>query len=107
MLTFETTAIQGVSGIVEKLTVRYAAMLSVLLLTVFQNLPFNKVVHQVSTLDAQPSNESGGIMVMVTGALLVDEEQRPMNYSQVFQLIPDGSGSYYVFNDVFRLIYSQ
>ena len=64
-------------------------------------------------------------MVMVTGALIVctsimlgfdmtaadisrfqvDEEQRHMNYSQVFQLLPDGAGSYFVFNDVFRLIY--
>lgn len=35
-----------------------------------QTLPFQKVVHQVSTLDAQPSN-NGGILVMVTGALLV------------------------------------
>lgn len=36
-----------------------------------QNLPFQKVEHKVATLDAQPSNESGGILVMVTGALLV------------------------------------
>lgn len=36
-----------------------------------QNLPFEKVRHQVSTLDAQPSGEHGGIMVLVTGALLV------------------------------------
>ncbi|MCJ1431395.1 Nuclear transport factor 2 [Xylographa pallens] len=56
------------------------------------------------TLDAQPSNESGGILVLVTGALLVDEEQRSMNYTQVFQLMPD-QGSYFVFNDVFKLIY--
>ncbi|KAL6718986.1 Nuclear transport factor 2 [Lecanora helva] len=88
MLTFETTAIQGVTGIIEKLT----------------TLPFKKVVHKVATLDAQPSNESGGILVMVTGQLLVDEEQRPMNYTQVFQLLPE-AGSYYVFNDVFRLVY--
>ncbi|KAI9815289.1 MAG: Nuclear transport factor 2 [Pycnora praestabilis] len=88
MLTFEGAAIQGSGGIVEKLV----------------GLPFQKVVHQVSTLDAQPSNESGGIMVIVTGALLVDEEQRPMNYSQVFQLLP-ADGSYFVFNDIFRLIY--
>lgn len=91
MLTFETSAVQGVSGIIEKLTA----------------LPFKKVVHQVATLDAQPSNESGGILVMVTGALLVDEEQRPMNYTQVFQLLPDGAGSFFIFNDVFKLIYSQ
>ena len=92
-----------------------------------QSLKFEKVKHQVNTTDAQPSNEAGGIMVMVTGALLVcgpcvaretlngqadllskhqvDEEQRPMNYSQVFQLLPDGQGGYFVFNDVFRLIY--
>lgn len=28
-----------------------------------------------------------------------------MNYTQAFQLLPDGQGSYYVFNDIFRLIY--
>ncbi|KAL9034577.1 MAG: hypothetical protein Q9214_006984, partial [Letrouitia sp. 1 TL-2023] len=80
MLTFETAAVQGTSGILEKLT----------------SLPFGKIKHQVSTLDAQPSNEAGGILVMVTGALLVDEEQRPMNYTQTFQLLPDGAGSYFV-----------
>lgn len=40
-----------------------------------------------------------------TGSVQVDEERRPMNYTQVFQLLPDGAGSYFVFNDVFRLIY--
>jgi hypothetical protein len=35
----------------------------------------------------------------------VDEEQRSMNYSQAFQLLPDGTGSYFVFNDVFKLIF--
>jgi hypothetical protein len=34
----------------------------------------------------------------------VDEEQRPMNFSQVFQLMP-ADGSYYVLNDVFRLVH--
>ena len=28
-----------------------------------------------------------------------------MNYSQAFQLLPDGQGSFFVFNDVFRLVY--
>ncbi|KAB8291425.1 hypothetical protein EYC80_010098 [Monilinia laxa] len=37
--------------------------------------------------------------------LLVDEEQRPMNYSQAFQLMPDGAGSYFIFNDVFKLVF--
>jgi hypothetical protein len=36
----------------------------------------------------------------------VDDEQKPMSYTQAFQLLPDGQGSYFVFNDVFRLIYT-
>lgn len=28
-----------------------------------------------------------------------------MSYTQVFQLLPE-AGSYYVFNDVFRLVYA-
>jgi hypothetical protein len=88
MLTFENSSHQGSASILEKLTA----------------LPFQKVVHQVSTLDAQPSNQ-GGILVMVTGALLVDEEQKPMSYTQAFQLLPDGAGSYFVFNDIFRLVF--
>jgi len=28
-----------------------------------------------------------------------------MNYSQTFQLLPDGAGSYYIFNDIFKLVF--
>jgi hypothetical protein len=90
-----------------------------------QELPFQRIEHQVATVDAQPSNESGGILVVVSGALLVslrlreekelekqywqntaqvEEERRPMSYTQTFQLLP-ADGAYYVFNDVFRLVY--
>lgn len=89
MLTFETSQLQGSKDIVEKLA----------------GLPFAKVSHRVSTLDAQPASPQGDILVMVTGELLIDEEQNAQRYSQVFHLIPDGS-SYYVFNDIFRLNYS-
>lgn len=40
-----------------------------------QSLPFSKVEHKVETLDAQPSNEGGGILVMVTGQLLVSKNK--------------------------------
>ncbi|EXJ84461.1 hypothetical protein A1O3_05129, partial [Capronia epimyces CBS 606.96] len=85
MLTFEKDPFQGTQSILEKLT----------------NLPFQKVQHRVDTADAQPSNETGGILVMVTGALMVDDQPQPMSYVQVFNLLPD-AGSYYVQNDVFR-----
>ncbi|KAF2860340.1 putative nuclear transport factor NTF-2 [Piedraia hortae CBS 480.64] len=88
MLTFEKSPCQGVANIVSKL----------------QELPFQQVQHQVATLDAQPADANGAILVVVTGALLVEEEKRPMSYTQTFQLKPR-DGSYYVFNDVFRLVY--
>ncbi|KAJ1985440.1 Nuclear transport factor 2 [Dimargaris cristalligena] len=89
MLTFEGTPILGGNSITEKLV----------------SLPFQKVAHQVSTLDAQPSNPTtGSILVNVTGKLLIDEEQNPQQFSQTFNLIPEG-GSYWVYNDIFRLNY--
>ncbi|KAK2591664.1 Nuclear transport factor 2 [Conoideocrella luteorostrata] len=89
MLTFESASSLGVNNIVEKLA----------------GLPFQKVKHQVSTLDAQPSNDTGGIIILVTGQLLVDEEQRPMNFSQSFQLSRDPAGQYFVYNDIFKLVF--
>ncbi|KAJ4326163.1 Nuclear transport factor 2 [Fusarium piperis] len=90
MLTFESASVLGVDSIIEKLS----------------SLPFEKVKHQVSTLDAQPSNTDGGIIILITGALLVDEEQRPMNFSQSFQLARDpATGNYFVFNDIFKLVF--
>ncbi|KAI4228789.1 MAG: hypothetical protein L6R36_001389 [Xanthoria steineri] len=127
MLTFESASVQGTSAIVEKLVVcnnpprsgkPAPPMHTPNEIPPWQDLPFRKVKHQVQTLDAQPSSGEGGIIVMVTGALVVrtpvllsayafrvDEEERPMNYTQVFQLLPDGAGSYFVFNDMFKLIY--
>lgn len=90
MLTFEASQVQGAKSIVEKLI----------------GLPFQKVVHRITTLDAQPASPTGGdIIVMVTGELLVDEEQNAQRYSQVFHLVPEEQ-SFYVFNDIFRLNYS-
>ncbi|KAG5999181.1 Nuclear transport factor 2 [Claviceps lovelessii] len=89
MLTFESTSSLGATNITEKLS----------------GLPFQKVKHQVSTLDAQPSNDNGGIIILVTGQLLVDEEERAMNFSQSFQLSRDTSGQYFVYNDIFKLVF--
>lgn len=51
-----------------------------------QGLPFQKVQHRIDTTDAQPANQTGGILVMVTGALVVDDQPQPMSYVQTFQL---------------------
>jgi Nuclear transport factor 2 (NTF2) domain len=59
MLTFEKEPFQGTHNIIEKL----------------QGLPFQKVQHRVDTVDAQPANKDGAILVMVTGALMVSRWQ--------------------------------
>ncbi|KAA8901864.1 nuclear transport factor Nxt2 [Sphaerosporella brunnea] len=88
LLTFEGAQVQGAKAIMEKL----------------ETLPFTKVLHKISTLDAQPADPSGAILVLVTGQLLIDDGEHPQSFSQTFHLIPR-DGSYYVRNDVFRLVY--
>ncbi|KAK0707491.1 hypothetical protein B0H67DRAFT_647675 [Lasiosphaeris hirsuta] len=85
MLTFESAPSLGAAQIVDKLA----------------NLPFQKVTHQVTTLDAQPS--PNGIFILVTGQLKVDDSELPLNYSQAFQLTQDAGGAWFVQNDVFKL----
>ncbi|CAG8720495.1 13630_t:CDS:2, partial [Acaulospora morrowiae] len=46
--------------------------------------------HRIASIDAQPSI-SNGIFVVVTGELLVDEEQNPQRFTQAFQLIPEAN----------------
>ncbi|ORY93531.1 hypothetical protein BCR43DRAFT_497101 [Syncephalastrum racemosum] len=90
MLTFEGQQFVGAENITEKLV----------------SLPFQKVQHRISTQDAQPGDPSNGmILVSVTGALVVDDEQNPTMFSQTFQLVPEGN-SYWVYNDIFRLNYA-
>ncbi|AXA50992.1 nuclear transport factor [Malassezia restricta] len=88
MLTFEGAQTQGAQAIVEKLV----------------SLPFQKVQHKVDTRDAQPTGDGNSLVVLVTGMLLVDDGQNPLKFSQLFTLVPEG-GSFYVFNDIFRLNY--
>ena len=72
MLTFESASVGGAAAIVEKLGVGFHLCWSRRILKMLaQSLPFEKVKHQVSTLDAQPSGEHGGILILITGALLV------------------------------------
>ena len=75
---------------------------TVAILQKLQSLQFQQVKHEVVTIDCQPS-PGGGVVVMVCGNLHIDAEQNPQKFSQVFQLLPTSSGSFYIFNDIFRL----
>ncbi|KAJ2464478.1 Nuclear transport factor 2 [Coemansia sp. RSA 2320] len=68
-------------------------------------LPFQRVAHKVTTMDVQPSLPNvNALIIAVTGQLLVDEETKPQQYSQMFQLVEDNG--YFVYNDIFRLNYA-
>jgi len=87
MLTWENKQFQGAPSIVEHLI----------------ELPFERVVHKVTTCDAQPSSlDMSTLLISVTGMLMVDDGEQPLNFSQVFVLAKEGE-SFYVLNDIFRL----
>jgi hypothetical protein len=53
-------------------------------------MPFEKVKHQVSTLDAQPGMVDGGIVILVTGQLLV---RRPTSLPTLLATLLTGVSS--------------
>ena len=90
MLSFENEQFQGVDAIIKKLT----------------SLPFSQVKHEIVTTDCQPNCTNNGVIVLVTGTLLVDGGAQPLKYAQCFHLVPSPTGAgYFVANDMFRLNY--
>lgn len=86
-LTWEGEQLVGAAAIINK----------------FTSLKFDKVSHQVSTIDASPSGV-GGALVLVAGVLKVDDNQNGLRFSHAFHLLPAGQ-SFWVHNEVFRLNY--
>ncbi|PWA70998.1 nuclear transport factor 2 [Artemisia annua] len=90
MLTFEGEKIKGALNIVTKLT----------------SLPFQQCKHNITTVDCQPSGPAGGMLVFVSGTMQLAGEEHLLKFSQMFHLMPTQQGSFYVFNDIFRLNYA-
>ncbi|KAG0332015.1 Nuclear transport factor 2 [Podila humilis] len=86
MLSFEGSQTLGAAAIVNKLA----------------SLPFGKVVHQASTTDFQPIGND--ILVNVTGALKIDDGEHPQLFAQTFLIKQESASSFYIQNDIFRLI---
>ncbi|EHL03223.1 NTF2-like protein [Glarea lozoyensis ATCC 20868] len=90
MLTFESDSFLGASSIVEH----------------YNKQKVEGKVVVPATQDAQPSNDQGGVIVLVTGLIEIHtpDEVQSFKFSQVFQLLQDAQG-FFVFNDVFKLVY--
>ncbi|KAG6613860.1 Nuclear transport factor 2 [Phytophthora cinnamomi] len=67
-----------------------------------QGLP--TVRHEYPTLDIQPSTSGNAMIIFVQGKIQI-EENNPIQFTQVFQLVAHQPGQYYIHNDVFRLQY--
>ncbi|RGD56692.1 hypothetical protein DR950_01800 [Kitasatospora xanthocidica] len=92
MLTWEGKQVQGQAGIIETISRPELAV----------------VKHSVTSSDAQPA-PGGGVLVLVTGNLAVDNAfDKPMLFTETFNLqpIPDQPGGFFVYNQVFRLVFA-
>lgn len=88
-MTYEGEFYEGAANIMNKLV---------------NGLKFQTVAHDVFNVDCQPSG-CNGVLVFVTGQLKVDGGANALHYSQMFHLIPNEGGGFWVHNDQFRLIY--
>ncbi|KAJ5972026.1 Nuclear transport factor 2 Eukaryote [Penicillium vulpinum] len=60
----------------------------------------------VSSTDATPAT-SGGVLVVVTGSLAIDNEfDKPLSFSATFLLqpIPGQPGGFFIYSQIFRLV---
>eukprot|EP01092_Planopodium_desertum_P011983 TRINITY_DN557_c0_g1_i2.p1 TRINITY_DN557_c0_g1~~TRINITY_DN557_c0_g1_i2.p1 ORF type:complete len:136 (+),score=32.91 TRINITY_DN557_c0_g1_i2:437-844(+) len=72
----------------------------------YASLPFKTIKHSISKWDVQPLPGSG-LLVVVTGKLLLDDSTNPLLFSEAFTLMPlPGGKSYFILNHIFRLNYA-
>merc|ERR1712176_1236099 len=89
MMTFQGESVQGAQQIVQKLS----------------SLPFQSVAHSIVKCDCQPSPSTSGILVFVTGTMVVNgNAAQQLKFAQTFHLIPAAPPlGWSIFNDIFRL----
>eukprot|EP00485_Elphidium_margaritaceum_P012303 CAMPEP_0202693634 /NCGR_PEP_ID=MMETSP1385-20130828/7683_1 /ASSEMBLY_ACC=CAM_ASM_000861 /TAXON_ID=933848 /ORGANISM="Elphidium margaritaceum" /LENGTH=116 /DNA_ID=CAMNT_0049349331 /DNA_START=111 /DNA_END=458 /DNA_ORIENTATION=- len=78
MMTYEGSQHMGQKSIMEKLT----------------TLQFKKCRHDSKTMDVQPSG-AGGLMIVVTGDIFVDDGKNGIKYSEVFHLMKGQNNSFW------------
>ena len=62
------------------------------------------MAHNIANLtkDVQLGATDSSLLIFVSGQLKIDENP-PINFAQVFQLVATGPGQYYVHNEILRL----
>ena len=62
------------------------------------------MTHAVNNAQFQPTSQNG-ILMLVNGDIKLEGEAHPLKFSQFFHLLGDGSGNFYIANDIFSLNY--
>lgn len=86
MMTFEGSQFQGPEAIVNKLKA------------------LGGVRHTVKSTDIQPSSTETALLIFITGTVQIGGDN-PLHYCEMFQLVANAPGQYYVHNCIFRLNY--
>ena len=69
-----------------------------------ESFAFQKIQFKVHSQDVQPGPIQGSFLVFVVGALQMDDSDT-FNFTQVFNICPNGQGGFYVHNDVFTTMW--
>ena len=78
MLTFEGEQFQGSPNILNKLRA------------------VGKVVHEIKSMDVQPSATGNALVIFVTGSVRIgDANSNPLHFCEMFQLVSTGPNAYY------------
>ena len=67
----------------------------------FEGLSFKNIQYNFENHDFQPT-PMGGLLIGVNGKLLMDNENN-FSFFQVFHLMQDNAGAWFLSNDIFRL----
>eukprot|EP00922_Rhytidocystis_sp_ex-Travisia-forbesii_P035076 GHVS01052081.1.p1 GENE.GHVS01052081.1~~GHVS01052081.1.p1 ORF type:complete len:140 (+),score=22.97 GHVS01052081.1:222-641(+) len=84
MLSWEGQQFQGSANVMKKIS----------------ELP--TMTYKLASLDCQPACDNG-ILIVVAGDVKIDDNSNAMKFMQVFVLRRTSTGTYYIFNTIFRL----
>lgn len=68
-----------------------------------ESLSFDKIEYANMSSDVQDGPVQGSIVVFVNGYLCMDGADQ-FRFAQIFNILPNGNGGYYIHNDIFSVI---
>lgn len=87
LMTYTGSSYRGLKDISEKI----------------ESFGFEKIEYQNMSSDVQEGPVPGSMLVSVNGYLQMDGMEQ-FRFAQVFNILPNGSGGYYIHNDIFTII---